>query len=321
MAWRLDAWQTPPVSESKAPAASRRTAVELSRALLESPPTPPADQPKRRWAYGVVGLVLASAFIAYHTIVLLTWNTPSGGLGKKFHSTVIAKTFGRRYFTATSNTQSWSMFAPNPNRTNVFIRVLVEDQDGEIWDMGHDIWEVDRFPYLWYDRMGKVNRRIDGKKGYQKSYGAWICRQWAMEHDGEMPVAVKFVKRWTKIPRPEEVIKRSLATGNWGYNPWKLKNRQKEQERVVCKKTVNAQLTNEMRARHGLAQVDDDGFKPVRIRTWWDKQQAEKRREEAKKKAAERSARLTERPPGRTGFVPRGDDAGVRVQPAKPTAG
>ncbi len=271
----------------------------LSRSLLEAPPQLEPDVPRRRWAYGAVGLFIASLFIAYHSAVLLVWNTPSGGLGKRFHSSILRSLYGHRYFTATNNTQSWSMFAPNPNRTNVFIRVLVEDKEGKTWDMGHDIWEVDRFPYFFYDRMGKVNRRIDGKKGYQKSYGGWMCRYWALTHDGELPEAVQFVKRWTKIPRPHE-IKPGKAhpakddPSDWGYDPWKLNSRQKEQERIVCAKEVNAQLPNEQRARHELALLDDDGFKPVRVRTWWDRKVAEERREEAKARAAERAEQLTQ---------------------------
>ena len=63
-------------------------------------------------------------------------------------------------------------FAPNPNRTNVFIRVLVEDEQGEIWDMKHDMYREDRYPYFFYARQGKINRRIDDKKGYQRDYAA-----------------------------------------------------------------------------------------------------------------------------------------------------
>jgi hypothetical protein len=231
---------------------------------------------KRTWAYPLVGMVFVSVFIAYHMVVLLTWNTPSKGIGKKFHSTLISKTYGRRYFSATSNTQSWSMFAPNPNRTNVFIRVLVTDADGQEWDMGHDIWQKDRHPYWFYDRMGKINRRIDGKKGYQRVYGAWMCREWAETHGGEIPEKVRFVKRWTRIPHPAKV----LATGRWGYNPWELPDRQKEQETIRCKSVVNGQLSNEHRARHGLPPLEDDGFKPVKIRTWKDQQEAKARRDQ-----------------------------------------
>ena len=251
-----------------------------SRRLLHGPQELEPTARPDGWSYPLIGMFVVSLFIAYHMAVLLTWNTPSNGFAKQMHRQVLQSTHGRRYFTAISSTQSWSMFAPNPNRTNVFIRVLVEDQEGEWWDMGHDIWKVDRFPYVFYDRMGKVNRRIDGKKGYQKAYGAWMCRQWGLTHEGVLPTRVKFVKRWTRIPKPDTLVRKALETGEWGYEPWKLKSRQKEQEVIDCNKTVHAQLDNEMRARHGLAQLDDDGFKPLRVRTWWDRKRATEAKEE-----------------------------------------
>ena len=58
------------------------------------------------------------------------------------------------------NTQSWAMFAPNPHRSNVFMKVMVKDEAGEIWDLKHDIYGKREYPYLWYDRMGKINRRL-----------------------------------------------------------------------------------------------------------------------------------------------------------------
>lgn len=269
------------------------TEPAFSARLLKGDAEPDPAEVPRRWSYGVIGMFIVSMFIAYHTVILLTWNTPSNGFAKRMHSQIIKSTYARRYFTATSNTQSWSMFAPNPNRTNVFIRVLIEDAEGEWWDMGHDIWKVDRFPYWFYDRMGKVNRRIDGKKGYQKAYAAWMCRQWGLSHDGVLPQRVKFVKRWTRVPKPDTLIKKGMASGGllgggtFGYEPWKLKSQQKEQNVIKCAQTVHAQLDNEMRARHDLPLLDDDGFKSLKIRTWYDRQVAEERKA---KREAEREA-------------------------------
>jgi hypothetical protein len=297
------------------------TEPALSARLLRGDAEPdPAELP-RRWSYGLVGMFIVSMFIAYHMSVLLTWNTPSNGFAKRMHSQIVKSTYARRYFTATSNTQSWSMFAPNPNRTNVFIRVLIEDGDGEWWDMGHDIWKVDRFPYMFYDRMGKVNRRIDGKKGYQKAYAAWMCRQWGLAHDGEIPQRVKFVKRWTRVPKPGGLVKKGKESGVWGYNPWKLRSKQKEQEVIKCAQTVHAQLDNEMRARHDLPLLDDDGFKSLKIRTWYDKQLAEAAKA---KREAERAAKGEPLATPRTATVDRmqGKPSGASVKPrSRPTVG
>lgn len=257
----------------------------LARGLLEGGEASADVQPASklgRYARIAV-MVISSLFIAYHIAVLMTWNTPSKGLAKRFHKSMLDKTEGRAYFTGTSNTQSWSMFAPNPNRTNVFIRVLVTDAEGDTYDLKHDIWEVDRHPYWFYDRMGKINRRIDGKKTYQRIYGAWVCREWEKEH-GELPKHVQFVKRYTKIPPPQHAAKMG-----WGYNPWELKAQQKEQEKVDCKSTVHAQLPDHIRARHGMEPAEEGHFRDVRIATWWTKLEQERRREERK---LEREARM-----------------------------
>jgi hypothetical protein len=69
------------------------------------------------------------------------------------------------------------MFAPNPPLLNTFTRVLVEDRTGQVSDLRHDIYGRRRYPYLFHDRMGKVNRRlIEQKKEYETPYAAWVCR-------------------------------------------------------------------------------------------------------------------------------------------------
>ena len=60
--------------------------------------------------------------------------------------------------------QGWGMFAPNPPRQNVFMQVLVVDDDGETWDMRSDVYAEERkpIPFVWNDRTRKMNRRIIG---------------------------------------------------------------------------------------------------------------------------------------------------------------
>ncbi|MGB1701178.1 MAG: hypothetical protein ACPHRO_14565, partial [Nannocystaceae bacterium] len=139
-----------------------------SAAALLHGALPPAEDPtsRRRWWPKIVAVV-TTLFVAYHGLALLSWNLPHKHAGKDFYRQLSKMMQTARYFRGTGNVQSWSMFAPNPNRTNAFVRVLVIDERDEVWDMDHDIYKKNRYPYLWYDRMGKVNRRIDGKKGYQ----------------------------------------------------------------------------------------------------------------------------------------------------------
>lgn len=259
---------------------SPSNAVELYSTLLHAEQIPSGERPGSRWSYPLWGMVVASVFVMFHVTVLLVWNAPGKGLAKDFHKTFLQEVKGYEYFKGTRNTQSWAMFAPNPNRTNAFVRVLVEAQDGQLWDFEQDIWEVNRYPYLWYDRRGKVNRRIDGKKHYQRIYGAWVCREWERTK-GELPKSVSFQRAWTRVPHPKEVLEYG---GRWDqWNPARVT--ETAQETITCKTVVHGQLPNELRLRYGMDVIDEEeGFRPARIRTWWDKLEAE--RERAEREAA-----------------------------------
>ena len=252
----------------------------LHETLLQGSAVASERQPARRWAYGLAGLVFASAFVLYHVAVLLVWNTPGKGLAKQFHSQFLTKTRGTAYFNGTRNNQSWAMFAPNPNRSNNFVQVYVRDLDGQDWDFEQDIWGEDRYPYIWYDRRGKVNRRIDGKKSSQRIYGAWVCREWERTHAGTPAKSVTFIRRLTRVPHPREVI----DAGGW--DQWQAPFKQTEQETVNCKTVPHGTLPNAHRERYGLPAIDEDAFIPVEPRTWWDKQESERLRAEREAKRA-----------------------------------
>ncbi len=81
-------------------------------------------------------------------------NTYVGGLGQH----------------ARARTRTW----PTPTAPNIFMKVMVRDEAGEIWDLKHDIYGKREYPYLWYDRMGKINRRLIDQKGYRRHYAAWV---------------------------------------------------------------------------------------------------------------------------------------------------
>jgi hypothetical protein len=275
-----------PTAPTQAPdesAAERQRDSPLDQTLLHGPPRSSDRRASSRWAYSLWGIVVVSVFVLYHASVLIVWNAPGKGLAKVFHKSFLEQVKGYDYFRGTRNNQSWAMFAPNPNRTNAFVRVFVEDQAGELWDFEQDIWEENRYPYFWYDRRGKINRRIDGKKHYQRLYGAWVCREWERTHAGEPAKSVSFIRRWTRVPHPQEVI----AKGGW--DQWKAPHKQTEQETITCKTVIHGQLPNELRERYGFELIDEEKeFRPVRERTWWDKVEAENQRLE---REAERAAR------------------------------
>jgi hypothetical protein len=250
----------------------------LHESLLHGDAVASERRPGSRWAYPLWGIIAVSAFVLYHVSVLLVWNLPSKGLVKTFHSSFLEHSKGKQYFGGTRNNQSWAMFAPNPNRTNNFVHVYVEDLEGELWDFEQDIWGEDRYPYFWYSREGKINRRIDGKKHFQRMYGAWVCREWERQHGGQPAKSVRFVRRVTRVPHAKEV----LAKGGW--DQWAAPSEQTEQETINCKTTQHGQLPNELRVRYGLEPRDEVEekrvFRDVTIRTWWDKAEEARKRAE-----------------------------------------
>jgi hypothetical protein len=252
-----------------------------THALLHEPPAEPA--PANRWLT-LAFMAVASLFIIYHTSVLLVHNLPSKGLGKGLQAWFNKHLEARDYFQATGNTQSWAMFAPNPHRSNVFMRVLVKDEDGEIFDLKHDIYGKRDYPYLFYDRMGKINRRIIDQKGYRRHYAAWVCRWWEETHDGVSAEEVQFVKIWTRIPPPEQVLKRFREKGNdlryLGYNPMELKLSQREEDKIRCSTTRHGQLPNYLRRRYGFEEVHEGLFRGLNIRTWYQRREQEERARE-----------------------------------------
>jgi hypothetical protein len=262
--------------------------------LLHQDAVASGRRPGSLWAYSPLGILIVSAFVLYHVSVLLVWNMPGKGLAKSFHSSFLEQTKGKLYFGGTRNTQSWAMFAPNPNRTNNFVHVYAEDLDGQLWDFEQDIWALDRYPYLWYSRMGKINRRIDGKKSFQRMYGAWVCREWERQHEGTPAKSVSFVRRITRVPHAKEVLERG------GWDQWQAPFEQTEQETITCKTVLHGQLPNELRVRYGFEPRDEKDearvFRDVNLRTWWDKAEDQRKRDE---RAAEQAARLGLPPPER----------------------
>jgi hypothetical protein len=262
------------------------------------PASPGADP--RRSAYGVVGTVLISLFVLYHTVVLLQHTTPSGGLAARFSKTLGDALQAGGYMRATSNVQSWSMFAPNPHRSNMFLQVFVELTDGTVIDLEHDMYGRRHYPYLFYDRMGKINRRLIEQERYQRHYAAWVCRDWALTHNGEMPDRVKFVKMWTKVPHPAKVIP------NMGFDPMELKLTKEHLASVECRTTQHAQLPDEIRARYGLEPLPPNAFRDVVIQTWWDKEQVQQQTIEKRRKTLPDEPGEAPTPPGEGGAAAEG---------------
>lgn len=283
---------------------------ELTQSLLRAPLRVDAED-GRRFAYKPLAGVLVSLFILYHLLALLQHTTPSGGFGAVVSKKIAETLKVGAYMRATSNIQSWSMFAPNPHRSNMFLQVFVELQNGDVHDLQHDMYGRREYPYVFYDRMGKINRRLLEQDRYQRHYAAWVCRDWAMRHGGEMPVRVKYVKMWTKVPHPAKVIP------TMGFDPMELKLTKEHLPSVECASTVHAQLPDEIRQRHGLPPLPPGSFRDAIIQTWHDK--AQQREQDIERRRALLPDEAAS-PPGEPASAP-GEPASAPGEPAAPIEG
>jgi hypothetical protein len=149
----------------------------------------------------------------------------------------------------------------------VFLKVLVTDAHGDVWDLRTDVYAEERkpIPWVWNDRQRKMNRRIIGGESgptdwYRKWFARYHCREWALEHDGEAPRKVELVKVSYAIPSPDQVFRHG-----W-YSPEQLLEKsgtEKVEYTEHCAKAVMGQLSNTIRDRHELPQLpDDQQYKP-----------------------------------------------------------
>jgi hypothetical protein len=207
-------------------------------------------------------MVLLSLAIAYEAAVLLVYNMPGRGLGSgpfsRFHRWLGMREFIR----ATGQGQDWALFAPNPYRYNPFVRVLVKPPDGPARDLEHDIYGRRRYPYLFYDRMGRVNNHLSTEPTTRKYYAAHVCREWERTHGGEPAEEVRFINFWTNIPAPHEL------GAELGYDPLHLEVHQSPLEALPCASLVHGQLPNELRERYGLPPLAPGVFRQVDLDTW-----------------------------------------------------
>ncbi len=233
---------------------------------------PPSSAP---WAYGPVGRALATCVVVAHITAVAIHCIPDKDSCHAFRRS--ANGVVTPWLTATQSSQSWEMFAPNPMRSNDFLEVLVTDAAGETWDLRTDANSPRNkaIPWIWYDRAGKITRRVIGEG---KWYRAWLaryhCRQWALEHGGKAPHAVELVRVWYEIPPPEKV--RRLG---W-YRAADLLAREGHRgsiTKIDCRTEEDAQLTNEIRARHGFPPVDESSIirRPARREANWHRRHRE----------------------------------------------
>ena len=244
--------------------------VALRRGAEQLPHTDSArGVPRRPWAYGPMGRYLASALCVYHSTGVAIWLLPekdSLGGGGQTSWRLRAQDPFKWWLRITQTNQGWKMFAPNPPRSNLMMRVLVTDNTGEVYDLNTDVYHPANkpIPWIFYSRIRKINRRIVGAEGgkgkwYQKWHGRYICRDWALHNNGEAPKQVDLIKISYTIPTPEEVKEKGP------YVPEERMQRTHTTRHVHTTQCddVNAQLPNHIRKRHGLPLLPADApFEP-----------------------------------------------------------
>lgn len=239
----------------------------------------PDDAPQDfAWAYRAPGRFVAGAIFVFHVVAVSVWLLPEKD--SLTWRNAANKTFSH-WLKLTQTTQGWKMFAPNPPRGNVMLRVLVTDADGKEWDMNTDVYAPEKRPIPWltYTRERKINRRIAGGEGgkgvwYQKWHARWWCRHWALEHGGVLPMRVELRKLGYPIPDPKTVRERGP------YDPatqWRERGTETSLYTAECATEPEAQPSDEVRARHGLPP--DTAARPERwinlrnrLRAWKRKQ-------------------------------------------------
>ncbi|MCA9654557.1 MAG: hypothetical protein H6712_17545 [Myxococcales bacterium] len=238
------------------------------------------------WAYGPLGRFLVGSLTLYHVVGVACWLLPDKDCVS--WRTYTHEPF-KKWLEMTQTTQGWSMFAPNPPRSNMFLKVEVTDASGQVLDMNTDVYHPSQrpIPWIWYTRQRKINRRIAGSEGghgswYQKWHARWFCRTWALEHGGELPKKVELKKISYGIPSPEQVASQGP------YDPWqRLEETGKETSlhTVFCEDEVGAQPVNVIRARHGLPPADN-------VKRWNMLRNKKERWDRDREREAQEAARL-----------------------------
>ena len=221
-------------------------------------------KPRPPWAYGPMGRALVGGLVVWHLTAVATWLMPDKDCLSTFRGEA-RKAFST-WLTRTTTDQGWGMFAPNPPRSNVFMKVLVTDENGEVWDLRTDVYAEEHkpIPWIWNTRLRKMNRRIIGGESgptawYQKWYARYQCRQWAREHDGMAPQKVELVKIWYRIPSPEQTRSRGYYVAE---DLLQRAGHEKVSYTEHCERAVMGQLPNFVRERDGLPVLEDDGYRP-----------------------------------------------------------
>lgn len=204
--------------------------------------------------------LLLSLLIAYHVVAVVLYNLPNVEPARALYAALSRPLGIRTYMAVNGNPRGWGLFAPDANQANFFTKVVLEDSTGRARDLQADIYGRRVHPYLLYDRLANLNRRImQDDASLRPIYAGWFCREWERSHGGEPARAVTLTRLWTRIPAPDA----AYATG--GYHPMALFPNEDRTVRYECATLAGGRLTSALRRRYGLPPRPDTGPAPAPV--------------------------------------------------------
>ncbi|MCX4247531.1 hypothetical protein [Paraliomyxa miuraensis] len=163
--------------------------------------------------------------------------------------------------------QHWRMFAPNGPVRVEDVRVQASLADGRVVDLGRGLhaeagFDAGSEPASAHDKAGKVARRLAGggpSKWFRKWHVRYVCRAWALHHEGQPPLEVELFSVSEPIAAPPD--RRPFTS------PTSV---EKSLEHHVCAETPQGQLPGEVLQRYGIDPATAPPFVP------WDQGRREK---------------------------------------------
>ncbi len=230
-------------------------------------------------AYTAFGRALALFAVVWHASAVALTLFPSYPIFSKWRSP--ARSVHSSWLRGVGASQGWRMFAPNPPRSNTFMKTVVVLDNGDRWDLRNNSYHYGQpgsttsrpNPWIFNDRMRKMQRRMVGKgKWYLRYWADYQCREWMLEH-GEMPKEIDVKKYVNRIPDPKvtsywvpgefkgKLDRGSGATVGEPFDPRKLKTREVAVQTHKCKEE---DLPLRMKQRYGLPITGQDEAKAER---------------------------------------------------------
>jgi hypothetical protein len=152
-------------------------------------------------------------------------------------------------------TQHWQMFTPNGPTRVVDVRVEATLADGRVVDLGRGFDADPTFdPGSAHDKARKTAHRLaqDGAtKWIRKWHARYVCRAWALHHEGQPPLVVELFSVSEPITAPPD---RPPLT-----SPTPV---ERSLERHTCAETPHGQLPATILRRHGIDPATTPPFVP-----------------------------------------------------------